>query len=290
MLSGHGVGERLVHDHQLGERAVDRRCGEEPHVGAEVVAAAEAHPAGAGQGRRARSRRAGPSVRGPRPRPPRRRRRRPRARGPAATRPRTGRSGRGRSSGCRSRRRPPTRPVTSTSPLPGLGAGRCSTPMSPADRRTATRMAAGSVVGALMRPAPLGEGLERGPGALAVQRVQRQRYAAANRSSSTRSPNRSRSREERQRVLALAARPLHHRVLAAGRRPRSARPARRRPRRSGPRRRPRAPSAGRRRRRPGCSRTTGTSHFGIRSELSAHSRARVSRTSGLANRSISWCL
>ena len=33
---------------------------------------------------------------------------------------------------------------------------------------------------------------------------------------------------------------------------------------------------------------TGTSHFGMRSELSAHSRARVSRTSGLAKRSMSW--
>ena len=35
---------------------------------------------------------------------------------------------------------------------------------------------------------------------------------------------------------------------------------------------------------------TGTSHFGIRSELSAHSRARVSLISGLAKRAISWCL
>jgi hypothetical protein len=35
---------------------------------------------------------------------------------------------------------------------------------------------------------------------------------------------------------------------------------------------------------------TGTSHFGIRSELCAHSRATVSRTSGLENRSISVCL
>jgi hypothetical protein len=37
-------------------------------------------------------------------------------------------------------------------------------------------------------------------------------------------------------------------------------------------------------------RMTGTSHFGMRSELSAQSRASVSRTSGFANRSMSWCL
>ena len=39
-----------------------------------------------------------------------------------------------------------------------------------------------------------------------------------------------------------------------------------------------------------CWRTTGSSHFGIRSELSAHSRAMVSRTCGLEKRSISVCL
>src|ERR1700733_6538226 len=39
-----------------------------------------------------------------------------------------------------------------------------------------------------------------------------------------------------------------------------------------------------------CWRTTGSSHFGIRSELCAHSRAMVSRMYGLEKRSISVCL
>jgi hypothetical protein len=38
------------------------------------------------------------------------------------------------------------------------------------------------------------------------------------------------------------------------------------------------------------SRTTGTSHLGIRSEDSAHNRAKVSRTAGLAKRAMNWCL
>ena len=44
---GDRVGEGVVDHHELGERAVDRWCGVEPHVGAEVVAPGEALLAGA---------------------------------------------------------------------------------------------------------------------------------------------------------------------------------------------------------------------------------------------------
>ena len=106
---GHGEHELGGHDEVLAEGAVVGRGGEEPHVGAQVVAAGQALPSSGGRAHRARSRPAdrgcsvltsGPTATTTPPASC------PRTRG---RRPRTGRSGRARSSARRNRRPRPTR-------------------------------------------------------------------------------------------------------------------------------------------------------------------------------------
>ena len=165
---GHRVGEGLVDDDELGERAVDGRRGVEAHARAEVVAPGEALLAGsarhAGLDRDALPH----AARGRRRVRPRRSPRSPRGRAPAATRRRSCRCGRGRSSGCRTRtpRRP--RPGPAPHRRPGSGSGRSMISTSPGRFSTATRMGLPSLVGAAG-----GIRLERRAGAALVQARER---------------------------------------------------------------------------------------------------------------------
>ena len=105
--------------------------------------------------------------------------------------------------------------------------------------------------------------------------------STANRSSSTRSPNSSRLRTNASGSSRWRLRGGVQRVGQPVDDRRSAHPARRRPRRSAP---SAATTSTARSISPSCSRLcriTGSSHLGIRSELSAHSRATVSRTCGV---------
>ena len=131
------------------------------------------------------------------------------------------------------------------------------------------------------------QGLQRRAGTVAVQRFSAHRYASTNRGCVARSPNTLGVFDERRWILVLRPGQRHQRVRELVLRPRSARPARRRLRRSAPNWRRWPPTAGSGAPVSRFSRITGSSHFGMRSDEPKHSRAMVSRTPGLANRSIS---
>ncbi len=242
-----------------------------------------------GTRRRVRSRRCGRRRRGRRPtsRDARARRRRPgrtaRGRRSRPGRPRRrGRGARGRSPGCRCRRS--TTPSSRAAPGPGPGSGTatvtCSTVLSPGQHDAAH--------GRAHRPLPASS-VARAPCSCSDSSAAR--YSVGEPLVCRRGRRTGRgSPRNAERVRRPAAARAPSPPPCGGPRPRSARRPRRRPRRTSPRPRPRAPTGGT---APPCAswcRTTGTSHLGIRSELSAHSRASVSLISGLANRSMSWCL